>query len=183
MTLISIDASTTKTGICIFEVTEDALLYKTHHLLVAPKADYHKAGKNQSVYKKFKLEQTKSRVEYMITHLYTYFMHYQPDVIIMEDIYTKSDPHSVKMLGRIQGAVLGYGLDKGCHVIFTSPQEWRSRVGIKSREGNTIYKRPELKKQAVALVKDIYGLLVTDDEAEAICIGLSYKNDCDKSVF
>ena len=40
--------------------------------------------------------------------------------------------------------------------------EWRKRVGIKGR------KRADVKKEAIEMVKELYGLDVSEDEAEAI---------------
>jgi len=46
---------------------------------------------------------------------------------------------------------------------------WRATFGISKSQG-----RPDLKKQAVSMVKEKIGVAVTDDVAEAILLGLHY---------
>lgn len=50
------------------------------------------------------------------------------------------------------------------------PSSWRADLGIKNGRG---IKRTSLKEQDIQYVKDMYGISVNDDEADAICIGLS----------
>ena len=50
------------------------------------------------------------------------------------------------------------------------PSEWRKRIGL--RQGRNI-PRDELKAEAIAAVKQEYGLDVTNDEAESILIARS----------
>ena len=56
----------------------------------------------------------------------------------------------------------------GCVIL--KPTEWRKACGFK--QGRV--KREQLKQQAIDFVKDVYHLQVTDDEADAICIGSAY---------
>ena len=46
--------------------------------------------------------------------------------------------------------------------------EWRKRVGIKNR------KRADVKKEAIEMVKEIYGLDVSEDEAEAVLFARAF---------
>lgn len=50
------------------------------------------------------------------------------------------------------------------------PSSWRAALNIKNGRG---IKRETLKEADIAFVKDKYGILVNDDEADAICIGLA----------
>lgn len=50
------------------------------------------------------------------------------------------------------------------------PSSWRAVLDIKNGRG---IKRETLKEADIAFVKDKYGMLVNDDEADAICIGLA----------
>ena len=54
------------------------------------------------------------------------------------------------------------------------PSSWRANIGIKNGRG---IKRTTLKEADIAFVKEKYDIMVNDDEADAICIGLSqYSN-------
>lgn len=177
MYLISIDGSTTATGIAIFEIEDGIQTYVSHTLIKGKRPTARKGSQTKKEYKEQQHFQMEERVESMILHLYSYFQHYHPDIIIMEDTFMQHNPYSVKMLARLQGAVLGYGLQNRAEVIFKTPSLWRSEVGIKTKNGNTTYKREQLKKFAVQLVSNVYDVSATDDEAEAICIGLSYDEE------
>ena len=50
------------------------------------------------------------------------------------------------------------------------PSSWRATLGIKNGRG---IKRTTLKEEDIAFVKNKYNILVNDDEADAICIGLA----------
>ena len=54
------------------------------------------------------------------------------------------------------------------------PSSWRAKLGIKNGRG---IKRTTLKEADITFVKNTYNILVNDDEADAICIGLAYFQD------
>lgn len=51
------------------------------------------------------------------------------------------------------------------------PTNWRKVLGFKQGSGT---KRSELKQQAIDMIYDRYGITATNDEADAICIGMAY---------
>ena len=54
------------------------------------------------------------------------------------------------------------------------PSSWRATLGIKNGRG---IKRMTLKEADIEFVKNKYGIVVNDDEADAICIGLAQYQD------
>ena len=58
------------------------------------------------------------------------------------------------------------------------PSSWRAALGIKNGRG---IKRTSLKEQDIQYVQDKYNINVNDDEADAICIGLSQYKEKDNN--
>ena len=58
------------------------------------------------------------------------------------------------------------------------PSSWRAALGIKNGRG---IKRTSLKEQDIQYVQDKYNITVNDDEADAICIGLSQYKEKDNN--
>lgn len=58
------------------------------------------------------------------------------------------------------------------------PSSWRAALGIKNGRG---IKRISLKEQDIQYVKEKYNITVNDDEADAICIGLSQYKEKDNN--
>ena len=58
------------------------------------------------------------------------------------------------------------------------PSSWRAALGIKNGRG---IKRTSLKEQDIEYVKEKYNISVNDDEADAICIGLSQYKEKDNN--
>ena len=93
---------------------------------------------------------------------------YQPDHIVIEDVANQKNVATVVKLARLQGAILEMRRKYGHATLeIIRPTEWRK--GLKFRQGRT--KRKELKEQAQAFVDEKFGKRVSEDEADAICIG------------
>lgn len=58
------------------------------------------------------------------------------------------------------------------------PSSWRAALGIKNGRG---IKRTSLKEQDIQYVQEKYNITVNDDEADAICIGLSQYKEKDNN--
>ena len=58
------------------------------------------------------------------------------------------------------------------------PSSWRATLGIKNGRG---IKRTSLKEQDIQYVQEKYNITVNDDEADAICIGLSQYKEKDNN--
>ena len=94
-----------------------------------------------------------------------------PDKVVIEDVVLQRSPQTLKDLSQLQGTIMGicYGMNIPCEVLF--PSAWRKQLHFKQGKG---IKRPELKQQAKDYVKQAYGITPTEDECDAICIGLAY---------
>jgi Holliday junction resolvasome RuvABC endonuclease subunit len=79
----------------------------------------------------------------------------------IEAVYAGRNVKTVILLAKYHGAVI-VALH-GIPVQYVTPSEWRKEYGI-------VGKREEVKKQAVQIVADRYGMSVCDDEADAILI-------------
>ena len=58
--------------------------------------------------------------------------------------------------------------ESGYFVNVVKATEWRKRVGIKNR------KRAEVKKEAIDMVQDLYGIDASEDESEAILFARAF---------
>lgn len=91
-----------------------------------------------------------------------------PDCVVIEDAYRHFNEATYKMLNQIQGAILYYCYDAELPLKILAASTWRSILGF--NQGRKVT-RWRLKQQSVDFVKDNYGKEVSNDEADAICIG------------
>ena len=144
--LVSIDGSTQKTGIAYFCNGK----YVEHILL-----DYSK-DKNME-----------HRFESMSKGIWKSLDKYRPNIIYIEETYMANNPQTSKILTRLQGVVYAWCMNNGCEFNTIRPTSWRRQ--LKFQQGKNV-KREQLKKQSLQYVLENYGLEVTDDESDAICI-------------
>ena len=144
--LVSIDGSTQKTGIAYFCNGK----YVEHILL-----DYSK-DKNME-----------HRFESKSKGIWRSLDKYRPNIIYIEETYMANNPQTSKILTRLQGVVYAWCMNNGCEFNTIRPTSWRRE--LKFQQGKNV-KREQLKKQSLQYVLDNYGLEVTDDESDAICI-------------
>ena len=173
--LISIDGSTTNTGIAVFDYNTKELIDYT---CIKPDNPYEI---NKNMNKQEKAEIKKKNMDYRIIDIIkginNYLKEYKPKMIVIEDTYMGKDGYAYKKLCHIQGLVLNYSIEhKRCSICFYSPTTWRKAVGIPNSENKVKLKRKELKSRAIGLVKQIYNIDVGDDIADSICIGLAFFN-------
>lgn len=90
-----------------------------------------------------------------------------PDLVVIEDTAYQSNASVYKVLCQLQGTIIGHCVEHGIPYLILAPTAWRKKLGFE--QGNL--KRPELKRLAVDYVENIYGIRVSDDVAEAVCIG------------
>lgn len=152
MKIVGVDASTNKTGISVFEDGK----YITHTLI-----DLHK------------IKDSTIRIPQMMQAICSYIDKYHVDKIVMEESLMTNNIDTVKKLSNLAGAVMFYAANNHIEFEFTLPTHWRKKIGLS--QSNKI-KRDVLKAEAVAAVKQEYGIDVTDDESEAILIGRSVFN-------
>lgn len=145
--VITIDGSTQKTAIAYFYNGK----YKEHQLL-----DF---SKDKDIF---------SRFESMAKNLWELLDSYNPNIIYIEETYSSVNPQTTKILTRLQGVVYAWCMNNKCYFNTITPSQWRKQLKFTQGKG---VKREQLKKQSIKYISDKYNLSVTDDEADAICIG------------
>lgn len=94
---------------------------------------------------------------------------FKPTIIIVEDIQQQTNVQTFKDLAYLQGVLKHYLYKNKLPYSVLPPGGWRKELGIKGR------KRVDQKANAIAYVKEKFGIDVTEDEADAICIGEASK--------
>lgn len=98
----------------------------------------------------------------------------RPWIIVIEECVVVRNAAVQRTLLRLQGIVYCWCLLHDCEFNVVRPTEWRAGVGIhRSGKGS---EREDLKKISISKVLELYGKEVSDDEAEAILVGLSHVN-------
>lgn len=149
MKILAFDQSTAVTG---FSIWQDGILF-----------DY-------GVIDLHKNDNTDERIKDMITHIANTIQECNPNKVVIEEVAQQSNAKVLKILARLQGAILYMCMQRGIPCSIIEPAKWRSKIGLTI--GPSV-KRAELKRQAILHVKDKFGLDVVEDVAEAICIGES----------
>ena len=144
--LVTIDGSTQKSGIAYFCNGK----YIEHVLL-----DF---SKNKNM---------ENRFESMSKEIWKTLDVYRPNIIYIEETYMANNPQTSKILTRLQGVVYAWCINNACEFNTIRPTSWRKQLNF--QQGKNV-KREQLKKQSLQYVLDNYGLEVTDDESDAICI-------------
>lgn len=114
-----------------------------------------------------KMKDTSERVRAMGVELCKIIEKYNPSKVVMEEVAQQSNPLTLKLLARIQGVIIGFCAAHNIDTYIIEPSKWRSVLGFKIGSG---VKRAELKDQAIKHVEDVYGLNLSEDECEALCI-------------
>ena len=151
MKILSFDQATVKTGIAIHE-NDQLVVYDLINL------EKHKVDMPE-------------RVNAMIKELCNTIHTYNPDYVVFEDIALQSNPSTLILLARLQGAIIGHCISHDIPYTILKPPTWRKALGF--NQGKEI-KRPQLKKQAVEYVKGKFDLSLKEDICEAVCIGEAF---------
>ena len=114
-----------------------------------------------------KMKDTSERVRAMGVELCKTIERYNPEKVVIEEVAQQSNPNTLKLLARVQGIIIGFCAAHNIETYIIEPSKWRSALHLKQGAG---IKRKELKAQSIEYVKEKYGLDVSEDECEAICI-------------
>lgn len=147
MKLLAWDQSSKKSGWCLIE-----------------NGKYVKSG----IIDKSKIADIDTRIGEMGIAICQQIKELSPDVVVIEDIQNQSSISTVVSLARLQGFILGWCYVKHIKTEIIRPSEWRKVLQFKQGAG---VKRQELKKQGMDYVKEKYNTVLSEDEAEACCIG------------
>ena len=99
--------------------------------------------------------------------------------ILLEDIQLQGQTNNVttyKTLAEVLGVLEELARERNIPHELVHSQTWKSTLGIKGRD------RATQKRNAQAFITEVYGLKVSQDQSDAICIGTHYINST-KSAF
>lgn len=106
--------------------------------------------------------ETNTRIRDMVKGCIGLCDRHQPTFVFMEGVQYQKNAVVFQVLAKMAGTLEICLEEKGYIVNVVKAPEWRKRVGIKNR------KRKEVKKEAIQMVSDIYGIDASEDECEAI---------------
>lgn len=157
--LLSMDTSTTETGFAIFH---DAILKNS--------------GVVQSTEESGPLGKLKSMGEGLLALLDKE----KPDIVVLEKMNVGRNVKTARLLSELTGIVIGWTLRyPKVYYEELSPSEWRSALGMQGK-----FSREEMKRRSIQYVIENTGHEpVSDNEADAICIGLGYIKRFERMIF
>ena len=147
--LIAFDQSTTATGWCVMEVGTANII--DHGVILPDKRD-----------------ETIDRVTYTIKRCLNLVRTNEVAFVFIEGVQVQRNPVVYEVLAKLAGSLEVMLYESGYFVNVVKATEWRKRVGIKNR------KRAEVKKEAIDMVQDLYGIDASEDECEAILFARAF---------
>ena len=93
-----------------------------------------------------------------------------PDLVVIEAVQHQANAKTMLMLSQLQGMCIGAAYQKDLAVYSPLPVEWRKILNYKQ---GAHMKRAELKQQSIDYVRTHFDIVATEDECEAICIGVA----------
>lgn len=96
------------------------------------------------------------------------------DICVCEMTVVERSAHTQRLLSEIVGTVRGYCLAKDIYFDRLRPTEWRKIINDNFDVEQPPKKREELKKWSITVVKQLYGIDVSDNVSDAILIGIAY---------
>lgn len=111
---------------------------------------------------------TNDRIREVIKKAITLCVKNQVAFVFIEGIQIQKNPKVYEILAKLQGTLEICLEEKGYIVNVVKASEWRKLVGIKNK------KREQVKKEAMDMVKKIYGIEPSEDECEAILFARAY---------
>ena len=157
MKILSFDQASAKTGFALYE---DGVL-KDHGVIAV------------------KEKEAKIKLNIMFSEIAEKIEENSPDLVVIEGVALQKSAYSVIMLAQLQGMIIGYCIKTGIKISVVGTTSWRKVLCF--RQGPKV-ERKELKTQAKELALRLVAKdkKVTEDEADAICIG--YAASLDKSI-
>ena len=148
--ILSFDQATRVSGYCCFEIgryVESGMVDLSKSKLDTPERSFEMAKELWKIIKK-----------------------YQPDYLIIEETQNQNNVKTVQVLSRLQGMIIGYAEAHKVKTYILQPSKWRKALSY--TQGSKV-KREELKQQSIDYVKNNLGLILSEDVAEATCLGIA----------
>ena len=149
MRILSFDQATAKTGFAVFD--NDKLI--------------------ESGVIKAKADTSTDKLNEMFSLVVLKIESTNPDIVVIEGVVLQKSPYVLIMLAQLQGMIVGYCHKKGVLIEIFGATTWRKNLNF--NQGIKVA-RKELKRQAKEYASRLTDKKVTEDEADAICIGSSY---------
>lgn len=149
--LMSIDASTKKTGIAV---------YDKGNLIHYELLDFSE------------INDTEERIRKMCSKLLTVMDEHNPSIVVIEDSWNAMNVQVTKLLTRVMGVSFAWSIQHNAEWHTLLPSQWRKLANMSQAKK----KRNELKQMSIDYVKELFGIDVNDDVADAISLGAAYYN-------
>lgn len=149
MRILAFDQSTKMTG---WAVLEDGKLLRYGHISEAD------------------VDSPAERIRDMFIQIADKIEEDMPDLVVIEAVQHQANAKTMLMLSQLQGMCIGAAYQKDLAVYSPLPVEWRKILNYKQ---GAHMKRAELKQQSIDYVHTHFDIVATEDECEAICIGVA----------
>lgn len=165
MKILSIDQSTTHVGYCIWD--------NKNYIESGVFEISRPTSKKKTTKSKTKNKNIDEEYQYVykgFDFIVSLINKYQPDLIVMEEVFMGKNASVLKKLATLKGMVLGYckALEINTSVVY--PTTWKSFIKVHSE-------RDKEKQDVLNYFKILYKKEITkDDESDAIGIGYYYVN-------
>lgn len=94
-----------------------------------------------------------------------------PDWVVFEEVALQTNVATLHTLCQLQGSILQMCFERNIEHYVFSPSSWRKLLEFQQGKG---IRRPQLKAQAKQYVATQYDKAVSEDEADAICMGCAF---------
>lgn len=148
MLILGLDQATNVCGYCLMECSQNE-----HNVVDA--GVVHIKG-----------DSVDEKISYLKHWVVEYADKYNPDCFILEDIQYQNNQRTYKVLAELLGVLSNVYHENEVNYRIVPPVTWKSKFNIKGRA------RKEQKENTIKYVKERFGLDVTNDEADAICIAM-----------
>ena len=152
-TLLALDTSSTRTGWAFFI-----------------DGKYASSGVIDYTSEEAKKLSSDERIKEMCISIFETINTFHPDSIAIEKMTVSRNMTTVHVLSKIIGTVFAYAIQCDINYYEIEASQWRAALHMQKRGR----KRDEYKKLSVQYAQKIAGKDITDDEADAICIGESF---------
>jgi len=114
------------------------------------------------------IKDIEERTTVMGRSILSYLDDKKPDIVFIEQPKGKPNMELVRKLSRILGIVMGWAISNKKYYEEVMPSVWRKYLPEFNQGGKN---RDELKEESMRIVKKKYGLVLDDDQCDAINLG------------